>query len=52
MLPTDYIKEAVSSIICLPAAPLTAVTKPSRAWNVSAPSQSKVFTLLFDPLLS
>lgn len=35
----DYIKEAVSLIIYLPTALLTAITKPSQAWIVSAQSQ-------------
>jgi len=52
MLPMDYIKEAVSSIICLPTALLTAITKPSQAWTVSAHSQGKVFMLLFNLPLS
>lgn len=52
MLPMDCIKEAVSSIIRLPAALATAITKPSQAWTMSAQSRGKVFTLPFDPPLS
>lgn len=52
MLPMDYIKEAISSIICLPTALLTAITKPSQAWTMSDHSQGKVFTLILNPTLS
>lgn len=49
MLPMDYIKEDVSSIICLSTALLTAITKPSQAWTMSAQSQGKMFMPLFNP---